>query len=41
VIGYSDLSELVFAIERTLTLQSPVNPKRTEDTESAVALATV
>lgn len=42
VIGYTDLSKLVIAIERRhLTLESPVNRERIEDTKSAAALVTV
>ncbi len=42
VIGYTDLSKLVIAIERRhLTLKSPVNRERIEDTKSAAALVTV
>jgi transposase-like protein len=42
IIGYSQLAELVIAVERHhLTLESPVNRERSEDTESAAALATV
>ncbi len=42
IIGYSDLAKLVIAIERHhLTLESPANPERSADTESAAALVTV
>lgn len=42
VIGYTDLSKLVIAIERRhLTPESPVNRERIEDTKSAAALVTV
>jgi len=42
VIGYSDLANLVIAIERRhLTLTSPVNPQHSTDTNSAAALVTV
>ncbi len=42
VIGYTDLSKLVIAIERRhLTLESPVNRERSENTKSAAALVTV
>ena len=42
VIGYTDLSKLVIAIERRhLTLESPVNRERIKDTNSAAALVTV
>jgi transposase-like protein len=42
VIGYSELAKLVIAIERRhITLNSPINPERSTDTESAAALVTV
>jgi putative transposase len=42
IIGYTELAKLVIAIERRdLTLNSPTNPERANDTESAAALATV
>jgi len=42
IIGYSDLAKLVTAIARHhLTLESPANPERSADTESAAALVTV
>jgi len=42
VIGYTDLSKLVIAIERRhLTLEALENPQRSSDTESAAVLATV
>jgi transposase-like protein len=42
IIGYSDLAKLVTAIERRhLTLKALENPRRSSDTESAAALATV
>ncbi len=42
VIGYTDLSKLVIAIERRHhTPESPVNRERIKDTKSAAALVTV